>query len=656
MSNTWTSIAGNARNGQSTYTSTWITDDYEYAILIRHDWHPIVCQRTRNPIGSWVTHDVFDTIIGLIEVTDSHMGISIGVDQFGIIHVTGNTHDTKIRHIQSTSPHDITDWEDAPLIERQARHITNLVENGVVENNLDGWVSAFPTVFTMDRVSHSYGWGSSHGNDTDCMAVRLTRTAIAPSPYIGIGGALSITGNGFPATAGQSYNASLSFRANMGSPSAVNHQLRVIFRDASDAVISYVDSAVQSAPDPTKWYRCFVEEAIAPANTTNIQIGYSTQLASGNAATGDELWVDGLMLYEGDAAGDIVYRDGSFNGGEDATGWVWNGTPYASTSTGPIRSDGYAGINTSTYNRTQAFSDGTLVLSFAQHTYVNDPVGRAWSVWKMGDNGFEPLTNQDGCVMRTTMKTVLQGSDYPIFSTGNPNNDADIADRSYAYGIWIDKRDTLHMFCWFRVQTDIAYGSLLYVRSHDQGTTWENVQGDPVTMPLTYPDALTDALVSVDGTTPIPCATLGGISESNGNPMVIVGESLGGGQRLVYWDGSAWVNESIASYSFLDLPSVQYIRGDVWLFGVKTVGGKGSRSLWGVNHTQGTGEIVRLGAATVGTPDGVYSFESGATYEGAPVHAGGLDTRGNYIFKRLVPDDNTPVIRQFGGGPRGTIT
>lgn len=68
MSNAWSAVAGNARNGQSTFTSTWITTDYEYAILVRHDWHPIVCQRTRNPIGSWVTHDVYDTVIGLIEV------------------------------------------------------------------------------------------------------------------------------------------------------------------------------------------------------------------------------------------------------------------------------------------------------------------------------------------------------------------------------------------------------------------------------------------------------------------------------------------------------------------------------------------------------------------------------------------------------------
>lgn len=654
MSNAWSAVAGNARNGQSTFTSTWLTDDYEYAILVRHDWHPIVCQRTRNPIGSWVTHDVYDTVIGLIEVTDSHQGISIGVDPNGKVHISGNTHDTKVRHIQTTNAHDITSWVESPPIDKQARFVTNLVENGVVENNTTGWASSDGSLFTLDRVTHPYGWGSSNGNDLSCQALRLTRTATSPSAYIGIGTAISISGNGFPATAGVKYNTSLSFRAAMASPSTINHQMRINFRDSGNNIISYVDSDIQTAPDPTKWYRCHIEEAVAPANTTNIQIAFSTQLSSGNAATGDAMWVDGLMIYEGDAVGDIVYRDGAFNGGEQYTGWTWNGTAYASTSTGPIRSDGYAGINTSTYNRFQAFSDGSLLLSFANLTYVNNPVGRAWSAWIMepGQTEFQPLVGEDGCVMRTVMSEVQQGSTYPILSTGNPADDDDIADRSYGYGIWVDKNDIIHLFCWFRVKTSTSYGSMLYVRSNDKGATWENVQGEAVTMPLTYPEALDTALVSTDGSTPINISTLGGVAEKDGNPM-FVGTQSGNGQRLVYWNGTAWINESISSYSFVDNPSVAVIRGDIWLFGVKTVGGKGSRALWGVNHTQDTGPIVRLGAATIGTPDDVYTFESGATYEGAPTHAGGLDSAGNYVYKRLLPDNNSPKIVQLGGGVRG---
>ena len=296
----------------------------------------------------------------------------------------------------------------------------------------------------------------------------------------------------------------------------------------------------------------------------------------------------------------------------------------------------------------KAFSDGSLLLSFANLTYLNNPVGRAWSAWIMepGQTEFQPLVGEDGCVMRTVMSEVQQGSTYPILSTGNPADDDDIADRSYCPGIWVGKGDVLHMFCWFRVKTSTSYGSMLYVRSNDKGATWENVQGEAVTMPLTYPEALDTALVSTDGSTPINISTLGGVAEKDGNPM-FVGTQSGNGQRLVYWNGTAWINESISSYSFVDNPSVAVIRGDIWLFGVKTVGGKGSRALWGVNHTQDTGPIVRLGAATIGTPDDVYTFESGATYEGV--------TNAFGEYRRLIPDNDSPRIFSFGKGPRGDV-
>lgn len=60
-----------------------------------------------------------------------------------------------------------------------------------------------------------------------------------------------------------------------------------------------------------------------------------------------------------------------------------------------------------------------------------------------------------------------------------------------------------------------------------------------------------------------------------------------------------------------------------------------------------------FGIIIFGTPDGNYQFESGATYEGAPTHAGGLDSAGNYVYKRLLPDNNSPKIVQLGGGVRG---
>lgn len=654
MSSAYNSTAGNARNGQGTFISTWITDDYEYGILVRHDWHPIVCQRTRNPIGEWVTHDIYDTVIGLIEVTDSHMGISIAVDPNGKVHVSGNTHDTFIRHIQTVNAHDITSWETSPLIDKQARYITNLAENGVVENNQNGW-TALDSRFTIDRVTHAYGWGSSSGNDTNCKATRLTRTDTSPDKYLGIGVAKSISGSGFPVTVGEYYNTSLSFRTLMVSAAAITHGFSIVWRNGTTE-LSRTNSDTYNVTSGNRnlWYRC-VARGMAPATADNCIIEFYTETQSGNSTTGDAMWVDGLMLYTGDATKDILYRDGSFNGGTDRSCWSWNGTPYASTSTGPLASDGYAGINVTSYNRFQCFSDGTLLFSHAQNQYMNDPVGRAWAIWKMEpiDTEFKPLQdNSDACIMKTTTRYVLQGATYPALTTGNVSDDALVADRSYSYGVWVDKNDVLHVFCWFRVKTSTSYGSLLYMKSLDKGQTWQNVEGESVTLPLTYPSALDTVMVSVDGTTPINCSVMGGVAELNGNP-IIAARQTSVGDRLIYWNGTAWVNDDISSYAFLDIPSVVVIRGDIWLFGVKTVGGGGARGLWGVNHTQNTGTIVKFGSATVGTPDGVYTFESGASYESVPVHAGGLDSNGNYIFKRLLPDNEDPRIVHFGDGVRG---
>jgi hypothetical protein len=601
-----------------------------------------------------VEHDVYDTVIGLVEVDDSHMGISIGVDPHGRVHVSANTHDDFIRHIQTTEPHDISEWEEAPLIEKQAKHFTNVVENGVVENNLDGWFNPVPSQFTMDRVTHSYGWGSTTGNDTNCKAVRITRTGVSLNQNIGIGVALSISGNGFPVTAGEMYNCSLSFRTLMVSAADIQHSFQIVWRNG-ETELSRTDSDTRlvASADRNKWYRC-VARGEAPATADNCVIVFITARQSGNATEGDAMWVDGLMLYEGDEAGDIVYRDGSFNLGFERTGWVWNGTPYASTSTGPIRAEGYAGINTCTYNRFQAFSDGTLIMSMAQPQYPNDPVGRCWSAWKMTpeDTEFQPLVDgSSGNIMQNTASYLLQGSTYPILSTGNPANDDFIADRAYAFATWIDKNDVLHIFCWFRVKTNTSNGSLLYIRSTDKGNTFTNINGEPVTMPLTYPASLDECLVTTDGETPMNFSTMGGVAEKDGNP-IFLGNRTGDGMNLVWWNGTAWETENIDSYGFTDKPSIAYVRGDLWLFGVKTVSGS-TMGLWGVNHTQDSGLILRLGAASVGTPDGEYDFESGATYENAPTHAGGLDSAGNYVYRRLLPDDDSPKIVSFGDGVRG---
>lgn len=652
MSNAWSAVAGNARNGQATFISNCQYGDYEYAILVRHDWHPIVCKRQISPtVGTWSTHDVYNTVIGLIKVSDSHMGISIGVDPNGKIHVTGNTHDTTIRHIISTNPEDITSWQEAPKIPKLAKYFTNLVENGVVENNQTGW-AALDGRFTMDRVTHSYGWGSSHGNDLNCQATRLTRTVTSPDNVIGHGTVRSISGSGFSVTPGNKYTAHLSFRANMASPKDVQHQLWLVFRNGSTEV-SRVASETRTATNVTLWYRPSVIETVAPVGVDNAILEFRTIVTSGNSSSGDAMWVDGAMLYEGDKAADIVYRDGAFNGGYEATGWTWNGTAYASTSTGPIRTDGYAGINSIAYHRFLYFSDGTLVLSGAAIQYPNDPVGRCWAMWKMepGDTNFSPLIDgSDGMVMRNIRSVLKQGSTYPVEYTGNEPDGGDTkADRAYAYFTYIDENDVLHMMCWFREYTSNSWGYGIYVKSEDRGQTWSAIDGTPVSMPLT--ESITENLNHpniIVGGSHIQGATGTSMAiDKNGYPHMIYG---GGGNPpfngrfYLYWDGTNWVQEDMAAkYGFVENGTLSIIRGDVWIWGAKNVDGR--LAVWGANHTQDTGLIVRAGNVNFGTPDGVYQFESGATYEGTPNAFG--------EYRRLIPDNNSPRIFSFGKGPRG---
>lgn len=54
-----------------------------------------------------------------------------------------------------------------------------------------------------------------------------------------------------------------------------------------------------------------------------------------------------------------------------------------------------------------------------------------------------------------------------------------------------------------------------------------------------------------------------------------------------------------------------------------------------------------FGVVIFGTPDDVYTFESGATYEGM--------TNAFGEYRRLIPDNNSPRIFSFGKGPRGDV-
>ena len=665
MASARTNEKSNARNGQGAFNSYFRhPDGYEYCLIINHDWHHVVWQRDwRVKNATWTSHDVSGTVLGLNGVEDSHKGTSIGVSADGIIYVSGNTHDTMIRMIRSVNPHDITAWEEAPLIPKMAKFFTNLVENGVVENNTNGWSSILPTRYTADRVSHKYGWGSTTGNDTDCQAFRLTRTADTLNFVIGQGLITSISNSkGFPATEGNKYTFTLSMRCG-SSIGIVRYNIWMIFRNETTE-ISRVVSTTVTATNSVLWYRPNITLVTAPAGTKYVRMEYRAVRDVGNAEVGDSVWTDGAMLTEGDITpGDIVYRDGGFIGGYQNTSWVWNGTPYASTSTGAIRANGYAGMPMLGYNRYLVFSDGTLVLSGSQPMYVDDPVGRAWSMWKMeaGETNFKPLVDgTDGCLMRNVMSYVKQGSTYPVLSEGNKIDGGDeLADRVYAYHTYIHTDDSMHVVFWFRMWSNHSYGRMIYMRSYDKGQTWESVTGEPLTIPVrqnVYDDGHS-AVIKIAGVERKGSTGCSIAIDKDGYPHFTVGEAGNvdvNAKAYYYYNGTVWVREDMtAKYGFSDNGVIKNIRGDMWIFGAKSIFSSGiGLAIWGANHTQDTGLVLPAGRVNIGTPDGVYQFESSAQYEGALPFSGGLDEAGNDIYRASIPDGEMPRVFSFGDGIR----
>jgi len=642
--NAYTAVTGNSRTGTGG-TVYWRTPLYDYMLVTQLDWKPVIWRRVRST-GVMTSKDLSSTVIGLVNVTDSHCCVSMGVDPDGYIHVSNNTHDTKMRRIVSNSPYDITSWTEAPKIPKQAKIFTNLVENGVVELNTDGW-SALDSRFTLSSTTHGYGWGSSVSSDPACKAALLTRTSSSPDTSVGAGVIKRINGANFTATAGEKYWASLSMRC-YSEIGPVNYKLWIVFRNSGGTELSRVVSATQSGSSSILWYRCFIDGVTAPANTAYISLEFLGEKQSGNSVAGTSMMADGAMLFTttGDGPSDIVYRDGAYNGGEQASCWVWNGTPYASTSTGPLETVGYAGINMLAYDKYQCFSDGSLLLTGAQPIYPNNPVGRRWSAWikEAGDTNFKPFVGLDGILGTLPPVRVLQGAPYSVSSYGNPANDISIPDRTYIPGIAIDKHDVVHAFGWFRLKTSETHGKLWYIRSSDRGATWESIDGDPVTIPLEY--TATANLLCKPAGQEVSISVGGSVLFDNDGRPGFIGSGPTVGRVLIQWDGTQWVKTNLGTWNVV--PTGAYVSGRLMLFGNRQVDGVATH----VAHDPNTGATIRLGAAVNGTPDGDYQFENQPVYQGVCVHAGGLDAVGNYVYTTCLPNGNSPRIVSYGNNAR----
>lgn len=123
---------------------------------------------------------------------------------------------------------------------------------------------------------------------------------------------------------GQAVYASATIYNASGATRAFTFNLR--FYDTAGASlgsqIAIVQSSTQSINDNSSF--TFTVSGTAPANTASVGVNANRVNGTGSAS-GDTYYVDNVYLSD-TASG---YADG------DSPNWVWNGTQYASTSTGP---------------------------------------------------------------------------------------------------------------------------------------------------------------------------------------------------------------------------------------------------------------------------------------------------------------------------------
>ncbi len=334
-----------------------------------------------------------------------------------------------------------------------------------------------------------------------------------------------------------------------------------------------------------------------------------------------------------------------------------------------------SGANYTTYQAYEVFSDGTLIWHQDQSDTAN-PVGRDQTMWRLGPN---PGDTWQPCVGTGEIMTT------PNLGVDNAADTDDIPDRAYLLHSFVDLQDTLHCVYVWRMSTSTpsTMSEYFYVRSHDKGSTWENVLGEAVTAPFTYRTTLDGvagvgaAAIKVGGVS-IGGATAGGrcVDKDGHFHFIATGSGANDSSTIpslshdtrhnhVWWNGSAWQIDEIFGYGagWNDgnnvgsvAATLSLLRDDVWMWCYRGV--NGPVGLYGSNLTQeavsGSKFAIRVGnCPPPNTPDGEYDFESGAIYHPALLHAGGYEN-GRHVTLINLPDGDSPRIFSVGDGPRYT--
>jgi len=119
---------------------------------------------------------------------------------------------------------------------------------------------------------------------------------------------------------GTTYRLKLAARGNANTAREMTIEW---INTSTNTIVSRSNLATFS---PIASWTTFTGTALAPAGANVLRITLYT-LSSSTGTTGDYVDIDSIMVTESEA--DFLFADGN------SPGWIWNGTPNTSTSTGP---------------------------------------------------------------------------------------------------------------------------------------------------------------------------------------------------------------------------------------------------------------------------------------------------------------------------------
>ena len=319
-------------------------------------------------------------------------------------------------------------------------------------------------------------------------------------------------------------------------------------------------------------------------------------------------------------------RSAATSGIADITSWSNATSSITKTATG---------ADAHTYHTITRRSDGKLLWSLDQRERLTDGLGMDRLLFSLAAGA------------GTTWAAVVDDGEFMVsarVTTGEAN-------RVYLIGMTCTADDRVH-FCgiWRTGDDDADTQQQPFYFYTDDLTTFYNVSGTAIAMPVRWANRSTVAISSAPGFS--PGFGQGVAVDSSGYPHVILRNGLTDGSGVLtnpatglsygpwvrcYWDGTAWQVASIPGAGSAYGPSLHRVRGDLYLVSCSS-----SRAY--IRNSAGATSSVKvlMGGPVDSTSD------SGVLFEPNPDPV--LVKSGEVCL--MVPDGDTPRVFSFGNHAR----